>query len=95
MTWRAGWICKCGRPNLWFPDKCGACGEAPMRLAEDFGDPETLFNSRDWLQAALEAKGAKVTGGGIGMGGCDLDITLEDCKFNVSMKPCHAEGTEK
>src|SRR5690349_13614225 len=35
-------------------------------LADDFGDPETLFNSRSWLQKACEANGAKMIGGGCG-----------------------------
>lgn len=56
-------------------------------LAEDFGDPETLFNSRDWLRIALEAKGAKITGGGIGGGQADLDFALEGCRYNVSIRP--------
>lgn len=56
-------------------------------LAPEFGDPETLFNSRDWLRAALEAKGAKITGGGVGLGQADLDFELEGCKFNVSLAP--------
>lgn len=55
--------------------------------AEGFGDPETLLNSRDWLRKAIEAKGAKVTGGGCGGGQADLDFTLEGCKFNVSLRP--------
>lgn len=59
----------------------------PMILAEGFGDPETLFNSRDWLRKAIEAKGAKVTGGGVGMGQADLDFTLDGCPFNVSLRP--------
>lgn len=58
-------------------------------LHPDFGDPETLLNSRAWLQRALEAKGAKIVGGGIGMGQCDLDFTLDGCTFtfNVSLRP--------
>ena len=59
----------------------------PLALAEDFGDPETLLNSRDWLQSALEAKGAKITGAGIGCGQADLSIGLDGCKFNVSIRP--------
>lgn len=58
-----------------------------LQLADDFGDPETLFNSRDWLRKALEARGAKIDGGGIGGGQCDLDFTLDGCKFNVSLRP--------
>lgn len=55
--------------------------------AVSFGDPETLLNSREWLQAALEAKGATITGGGIGCGQADLGIELEGCPFTVSIRP--------
>ena len=30
-----------------------------MELADGFGDPETLLNSRDWLTKAVKAKGAE------------------------------------
>lgn len=56
-------------------------------LDEKFGDPETLFNSRQWLRSALESKGAKILGGGVGCGQADLDIELEGQKFNVSIRP--------
>lgn len=58
-----------------------------VALADGFGDPETLFNSRDWLQKAVEAKGAKMIGGGIGCGQADIDIELEGCRFNLSLRP--------
>lgn len=58
-----------------------------MTLAPGFGDPVTQFNSRDWLRKAIEASGAKITGGGVGVGGADLDFTLEGCKFNVRIQP--------
>lgn len=58
-----------------------------LTLAEGFGDPETLLNSRDWMRKAIEAKGAKVTAGGVGMGQADLDFTLEGCSFNISLRP--------
>lgn len=56
-------------------------------LDKNFGDPETLFNSREWLQSAVEAKGAEMTGGGIGFGQADIDIELEGMRFNISIKP--------
>ena len=59
----------------------------PLALVDDFGDPETLFNSRSWLQKALEDKGAKIIGAGCGGGGADLDIVVEGCRFNVSIRP--------
>lgn len=56
-------------------------------LAPSFGDPETLLNSRDWLQGALTSSGATVVGGGCGGGQADLDIDLQGCRFNVSIRP--------
>lgn len=58
-----------------------------MRLADNFGDPETLLNSREWLQKAVEAKGAVMTGGGVGCGQADIDVILEGHKFNISIRP--------
>lgn len=55
----------------------------PMQWHPDVVDPVAQLNIRSWLQKALEAKGAKITGGGCGVGGADLDFTLEGCKFNV------------
>jgi len=58
------------------------------KYADDFGDPETLLNSRNWLQQALEAKGAVFDGGaGIGCGQADIDIKLEGMRYNVSIRP--------
>lgn len=54
---------------------------------EDFGDPETLLNSRDWIRDALEDKGAEFLGGGTGMGQADIDILLEGHEYNVSIRP--------
>lgn len=56
-------------------------------LDDSFGDPETLFNSREWLQKSVESGGAKVIGGGIGCGQGDLSILLDGCRFTVSIKP--------
>lgn len=50
-------------------------------------DVQAAFNMRHWVQKALESKGAKITGAGVGMGGCDLDIEVEGFKFNVFIKP--------
>ncbi len=55
-------------------------------LAEQM-DVEAAFNMRSWVQKALEAKGAKIAGAGVGMGGCDLDFEVEGFKFNVFIKP--------
>jgi len=58
-----------------------------LSLHEDFGDPKQLLNMRQWLQDALEVKGAKFTGGGVGMGEADLDIILEGHEYNINIKP--------
>lgn len=59
----------------------------PEGLAEDFGDVETLLNSRAWLQKAIEAKGAHIDGGGCGCGQADLSFELEGHRFSVSIRP--------
>lgn len=51
------------------------------------GDVEAHFNARAWLEKALTDKGAKVTGKGVGCGQADVDIVLDGCKFNVSIRP--------
>jgi hypothetical protein len=50
-------------------------------------DVEAFFNMRDWLQKACEAQGAKMVGGGVGMGQADIDIELDGCRYNISIKP--------
>lgn len=72
----------------------------PVRLpaieAAAFGDDlpsmdiEAFFNMRDWLTAAVEAKGAKKVGGGIGCGQADIDIDLDGCRYNISIRPLPA-----
>lgn len=52
-----------------------------------FKDMESAFNMRDWLQKACEAKGAKMVGGGFGFGQADIDIELDGCRFNISIRP--------
>lgn len=52
-----------------------------------FVDIDAAFNMRDWLQAACEAKGARIVGGGFGMGQADIDVELEGCRFNISIRP--------
>jgi hypothetical protein len=56
-------------------------------LHPDFGDPEQMLAMRDWLQRAVERAGAKMTGGGIGMGEADIDVELEGHGFNIAIKP--------
>ena len=50
-------------------------------------DVEAFFNMRDWLQKVCEAQGAKMVGGGVGMGQADIDIELDGCHYNISIKP--------
>lgn len=57
-------------------------------LSDNFGDPETLLHSREWLRAALYAKGATYGGGsGCGCGQADIDVVIEGKRFNVSIHP--------
>ena len=53
----------------------------------DGQDAIVALNLRDWLKSAVEAKGAKMTGGGVGCGGADIDIELEGCAYNIFIKP--------
>lgn len=52
-----------------------------------FSDMDAAFNMRDWLRKACEAQGGKFVGGGFGMGQADIDIELEGCRFNISIRP--------
>lgn len=52
-----------------------------------FEDIEAAFNMRGWLQKACELHGARMVGGGFGMGQADIDIELEGCRFNISIRP--------
>ncbi len=56
-------------------------------ISDNFGDVEAMFNCRKWLEEAVKAKGAKVTGGGMGMGTADVDIKLDGFDFVVSIRP--------
>lgn len=44
------------------------------------------FNMRDWVRDAVQAKGAKMVGGGIGLGQADIDIELEGHRYNISIR---------
>jgi len=58
-----------------------------LKLSEDFGDPETLLNSRNWLEKAITDKGAKIDSAGIGFGQADISFELEGHRYSVSIKP--------
>jgi len=55
-------------------------------------DHLAALDMRNWVQQALEAKGAKITGGGVsfspstGRGDCDLDIELDSCWYNITVR---------
>jgi hypothetical protein len=59
------------------------------------GDFDLLLNLRDWLTDAMVAKGAKFTGGGVGCGQADIDITLEGMRYNVTIAPVMDKGENK
>ena len=50
-------------------------------------DVEAFLNMRDWLQSAIEAKGAKMDGAGIGCGQADISFALDGCRYSVSIRP--------
>jgi hypothetical protein len=52
-----------------------------------FTDLEAALNMRGWLERACGAAGAKCVGAGIGFGQADIDIELEGCRFNISIRP--------
>lgn len=64
--------------------------EYPYGYSLDEMDVEAFFNARAWLESALAAKGAEITGAGIGMGQADLDVILEGHPYNVAIKPIKA-----
>ena len=74
------------------PSETVSTAELPELVANESDDWGLLFNLRDWLRGALEAKGAEITGGGVGCGACDLDLTLEGMRYTVSMKPILRQG---
>lgn len=46
-----------------------------------------IFEIRKWLQEAVEAQGARFTGGGCGGGEADIDIELDGARYNIVIKP--------
>ena len=50
-------------------------------------DIEAVLNMREWLQKAVEARGARVDGAGIGGGQADIDVVLEGHRYNISIRP--------
>ena len=58
-----------------------------LGLFADNFDAIAALNMRDWVTAALEAKGGKFVGGGVGCGGSDLDIEVEGHLYNIYIRP--------
>lgn len=58
--------------------------------AEDL-DLYTLWGLRSWVSEALESRGAKVTGAGVGVSGpfgmTDIDVEIGDYRFNLEVRP--------
>lgn len=61
--------------------------EYPFGFALNEMDVEAFWNMRKWLEAAVTAAGAKITGAGLGCGQADVDIEMDGCRYNISMKP--------
>ena len=88
---------RCERKKLLDNSLCSKCiaqmaevrmpGISPAESLAQQMDTEAAFNMRDWVQRALEAKGAKIVGAGVGCGGADLDFVVEGHKFNVFIAP--------
>lgn len=62
-----------------------------IQFGPDFDDGEQMLNMRGWLQKACESQGAKMIGGGCGMGEADIDISLEGFDYNIRIRP-HLKG---
>lgn len=54
-------------------------------------DLDSLFNVRQWFREAVERRGGKVTGAGIGVKGnlgmADIDVEIDGFTFNVEITP--------
>jgi len=78
-------------PNCWPASETVACEDMP---SPEFAklDIDALFNMREWVRVALEAKGAKVVGCGMGCGGtmgiADIQIELDGGhQLNIEIRP--------
>lgn len=59
----------------------------PFGFALPEMDVEAFLNARDWLTKAVESAGAKFIGGGVGMGQADIDVEMDGCRYNISIRP--------
>jgi len=57
-----------------------------LTLEGNPGDWKANYNMRCWVQEALEAKGAEITGAGFGACLSDLDIELEGMRYNIQIR---------
>lgn len=81
-----------GLQNQFSQGALNLCTNGPSNFGQigmhpSFGDTERMINMRNWLEKALVAQGAKINGGGMGMGQVDLEFTLEGHKFQVNLSP--------
>lgn len=58
-----------------------------LTLEGDPKDWEANLNMRNWIQKALEDKGAEIIGTGVGAYQSDLDIEIEGMKYNIRIRP--------
>ena len=76
-------------PNVSFyetGDQIAALPENVEPGALGFADMGAAFNMRKWLKGACEAAGGKMIGGGFGGGVADIDIQLDGCVFNITIR---------
>lgn len=74
-------------PNAPVPVNLPAIDVADFSTDLPSMDIEAFLNMRDWLTSAVEAKGAVKKGGGIGLGQADIDVELDGCRYNISIRP--------
>lgn len=48
---------------------------------------ESFFHIKNWLIDAIESAGAEVTSSGAGFGEADIQFSLGNCPFHVTVKP--------
>ena len=59
----------------------------PFGRTLDEMDVEAFLNVRTWVEDALEAKGAEITDGGVGMGRVDIGVLIDGAPFGISIRP--------
>lgn len=57
-----------------------------ITLDGDPADWAANLNMRNWVQAALEAKGAIFSGAGVCAESSDLDIAFEGVQYNIRIR---------